>query len=59
MECTIEIMPQRKVTIPQREALEIQCHRCKKIWVYTGKNPYYAQCSNCRTTVKIIHEDKL
>jgi predicted nucleic acid-binding Zn-ribbon protein len=41
------------VTLPAREAYRVQCHRCGHVWLYTGRNRYYAQCSHCRTTVTL------
>jgi uncharacterized protein (DUF983 family) len=41
------------VTLPPREAYQVQCHRCGHVWLYTGKNRHYAQCSHCRTTVTL------
>jgi hypothetical protein len=41
------------VTLPPREAYQIRCHRCGHVWLYTGRNRHYAQCSRCRTTVTL------
>jgi hypothetical protein len=41
------------VVLPPREAYQVQCHRCRHVWLYTGKNQHYAQCSRCRTTVTL------
>lgn len=44
------------VTLPPREVYRVQCHRCGHVWFYCphiGKDHYYAQCSNCRTTVTL------
>jgi hypothetical protein len=41
------------ITLPSREAYQIQCHRCGHVWLYTGRNRQYAQCSHCRTTVTL------
>ena len=41
------------VTLPPREVYQVQCHRCGHVWLYTGRNRHYAQCSYCRTTVTL------
>lgn len=33
--------------------VKLKCQRCGKIWNYTGKNPYVASCTYCRTSVSI------
>ena len=42
------------------KSVEVICHRCKHKWTFAslrlanlGKYPVYAQCPNCRTSVKI------
>jgi predicted nucleic acid-binding Zn-ribbon protein len=41
------------VTLPPRQVLRVQCHRCGHVWFYTGRSRQYAQCSHCRTTVSL------
>lgn len=31
----------------------LKCHNCKHIWIYTGKNKYYGQCTMCMYKVNI------
>ena len=31
----------------------LACHNCLKIWQYFGKNPYYATCTFCKSSVNI------
>ena len=47
------------VTLPPREVYEVQCHRCGHVWLYTGRNRHYAQCSNCRTTVTLHSKEEV
>ena len=46
------------VMLPPREVYQVQCHRCGHVWLYTGKNLHYAQCSHCRTTVTLYLNKK-
>jgi hypothetical protein len=36
-----------------RSPVWLFCKRCKRDWVYRGKNPYVATCSFCKTTVSV------
>jgi len=42
----------------------LECRKCFRIWQYFGKNPYYATCTFCKTSVnvrknKVIQADSL
>jgi ribosomal protein L37E len=32
---------------------KLQCQRCGRQWIYHGRNPYFALCTFCKTTVSI------
>jgi ribosomal protein L37E len=32
---------------------KLRCQRCGRQWVYHGRNPYFALCTFCKTTVSI------
>ena len=32
----------------------LACRNCFNIWKYFGKNPYYATCTFCKSSVNII-----
>lgn len=34
-------------------AVKLKCQRCARVWSYKGKNPYYGQCSFCKSSVNI------
>jgi len=44
--------------------MEVKCKRCKLVWNYTGDKkpnkdyPVYIICPRCRTTVKLIDNEK-
>jgi hypothetical protein len=42
------------VTLPSKQVFQVQCHRCGHVWLYTGRNRHFAQCSHCRTTVTLF-----
>lgn len=31
----------------------LKCHKCKRVWLYTGKSETYCICSGCRTSVYV------
>lgn len=33
--------------------MELKCHKCGKVWEYSGKNFVYATCPDCKSSVKI------
>ncbi len=33
--------------------IKLSCQRCGNSWEYKGENPYYAQCSRCKSSVNI------
>lgn len=43
--------------------MKLKCQRCNHEWIYQGKNPYYASCPFCKTSVSIkshqVIEDEL
>jgi len=49
--------PLETVVINKKEGKELSCHRCGNIWTYKGSNPYVANCSYCKTTIRIIRRD--
>lgn len=38
--------------------MKITCRKCGRTWEYTGKNPYWATCTFCRTLNKIREVNK-
>jgi DNA-directed RNA polymerase subunit RPC12/RpoP len=45
------------VIVIKKEAKKMKCQRCGHDWLYTGRNPRYASCPRCRTTV-IVEDNK-
>ncbi len=38
---------------PLTKPIKLTCQRCDKEWTYKGRNPFYATCPDCKTSVKI------
>jgi len=36
-----------------KEGIKLKCRRCKNVWVYRGKNDYYATCTRCLIKVNV------
>jgi hypothetical protein len=36
-----------------KEPVHIICQRCQNQWLYRGRNPYFAICTWCKSTVQI------
>jgi hypothetical protein len=36
-----------------KEPVPLECQRCHNQWVYKGKNPFFAICTWCKSTVQI------
>ena len=51
--------------LKQIESIKTICHRCKHEWIFRGiklshlgKYPVYAQCPNCRTSIRIKEKEE-
>jgi hypothetical protein len=44
----------KSVIIPAREAIKLECQRCRHEWLYTGASHFVCCCPSCKTTVTIL-----
>ncbi|HSF51979.1 MAG TPA: hypothetical protein VLA74_14570 [Nitrososphaeraceae archaeon] len=46
------------ITIPEKQGLKMNCHRCGHDWIYTGQNLFFCSCPKCKTTITIMSKRK-